>query len=215
MYLDGRCGGLTRRIELMPAAIQLLLLSNVLGFIVEQTAGARAFDVLALWIDPQTPLAALLTAPWQLVTYSLLHANLAHLALNLFGLWMFGSDVARVWEAKRVLLAYFAAVLTGGLAHLLTAAAFGGAGPVIGASAGVFGLMLCFGMMFPHRRVMLLIPPIPMSARTMVVVYGAIELMFGVTGAQTGVAHFAHLGGLLGGWLVYRYGGYLNWRRWR
>jgi membrane associated rhomboid family serine protease len=199
----------------MPAVIQLLLIVNVLGFLLAQAAGPQAFDALALWIDPAAPLAAVLTAPWQLVTYSLLHVNVAHLALNLFGLWMFGSDVARVWAPKRVLLAYFAAVLTGGLAHVLAATVFGGGGPVVGASAGVFGLLLCFGMMFPDRRVMLLIPPIPMSARTMVIGYALVELAFGVTGTQSGVAHFAHLGGLLGGWLVYRYGGYLNNRRWR
>lgn len=199
----------------MPAAIQLLIIGNLLGFLLEQTAGPAAMNALALWIDPASPLAGLLNAPWQLVTYSLLHANATHLLLNLFGLWMFGSDVARVWEAPRVLLAYFAAVLTGGLAHVLAATAFGNATPVIGASAGVFGLMLCYAMMFPHRRVMLLIPPIPMSARTMVIVYAAIELAFGVSGTLVGVAHFAHLGGLLGGWLVYHYGGYLSGRHWR
>jgi len=199
----------------MPAAIQLLIIGNVLGFLLEQTAGPAAINTLALWIGPSAPFAGLLAAPWQLVTYSLLHANVAHLALNMFGLWMFGSDVERVWEAPRVLLAYFAAVLTGGLAHVLAAAAFGGGGPVIGASAGVFGLMLCFAMMFPHRRVMLLIPPVPMSARTMVIAYAAVELTLGVTGTQVGVAHFAHLGGLAGGWLVYRYGGYLSGRRWQ
>jgi len=198
----------------MPSAIQLLIIGNVLGFLLEQTAGPSAINALALWIDPAAPFSGVLTAPWQLFTYSLLHANAAHLLLNLFGLWMFGSDVERVWDPRRVLLAYFAAVLTGGLAHLLAAAAFGGGAPVIGASAGVFGLMLCYAMMFPHRRVMLLIPPIPMSARTMVIVYAAVELAFGVSGTQVGVAHFAHLGGLLGGWLVYHYGGYLNNRRW-
>jgi membrane associated rhomboid family serine protease len=196
-------------------AIQLLIIGNVLGFLLQQTAGPAAVNALALWINPSAPLAGLLSAPWQLLTYSLLHANVAHLALNMFGLWMFGSDVERVWAAPRVLLAYFAAVLTGGLAHLLAAAVFGNAVPVIGASAGVFGLMLCYAMMFPHRRVMLLIPPIPMSARTMVIVYAAVELGFGVSGTQVGVAHFAHLGGLLGGWLVYHYGGYLRGRRWR
>ena len=113
-----------------------------------------------------------------------------------------------------MLLAYFAAVATGGLAHVLAGVLTGTAMPVIGASAGVFGLMVCYGLMFPHRRVMLLIPPVPMSARTMVIAYAAVELVFGVSGTQAGVAHFAHLGGLIGGWLVYRYGAYLpGWRR--
>jgi len=199
----------------MPPAIQLLIIGNVLGFLLQQTAGPAAINALALWIDPSAPFAGLLTAPWQLVSYSLLHMNAGHLLLNMFGLWMFGSDVERVWDSPRVLLAYFAAVLTGGLAHVLAGAMFGGGAPVIGASAGVFGLMLCYAMMFPQRRVMLLFPPIPMSARTMVIAYAALELGFGVSGSQVGVAHFAHLGGLAGGWLVYHYGGYLNTRRWR
>jgi membrane associated rhomboid family serine protease len=199
----------------MPSAIQLLIIGNVLGFLLEQTAGPALVNALALWVNPSSPFGGLLAAPWQLITYSFLHASIAHLLLNMFGLWMFGSDVARVWPPARVLLAYFAAVITGGLAHLLAGVVAGTAAPVIGASAGVFGLMLCYAMMFPHRRVMLLIPPIPMSARTMVIVYAVIELGFGVSGTQLGVAHFAHLGGLLGGWLVYRYGAHLTGRLWR
>ena len=74
-----------------------------------------------------------------------------------------------------------------------------------GASGGVFGLLLAYGMLFPNQRVMLLIPPIPMKARTLVIVYGAVELFLGASGYQPGVAHFAHLGGMLFGWLLIRY----------
>jgi membrane associated rhomboid family serine protease len=77
--------------------------------------------------------------------------------------------------------------------------------PVVGASGGIYGLLLAFGVYFPHRRVVLLIPPIPMKARTLVIVYGAIELFLGASGFQPGVAHFAHLGGMLFGWLLIRY----------
>ncbi len=199
----------------MPPTIQALIVANVLAYLVEMTVGGSLVNALALWVDPGAPLAGVLAAPWQLVTYSFLHANVAHLALNMFGLYMFGADVERVWNGPRVLLAYFAAVLTGAIAQILAAALTGGGGPVIGASAGVFGLMLCYALMFPHRRVMLLFPPIPMSARTMVVAYAALELTLGVTGTAAGVAHFAHLGGLVGGWLAYRYGWRLARRRWR
>jgi membrane associated rhomboid family serine protease len=77
--------------------------------------------------------------------------------------------------------------------------------PTVGASGGIYGLLLAFGMYFPHRRVMLLFPPIPMRARTFVVLFGALELVLGVTGTAAGVAHFAHLGGMLGGWLMILY----------
>lgn len=198
----------------MPPAIQWLLIANAAVYLLELSAGPGLLDAFALWVDPAAPFAVLAT-PWQFVTYSFLHGSVAHLALNMFGLYMFGSDVERVWGAPRLLLGYFAAVITGALAQVLAAALFGATGPVIGASGGVFGLMLVFGLMYPHRRVMLLIPPIPMSARTMVFAYAAVELFFGVTGTAAGVAHFAHLGGLVGGWLAYRYGWRLARNRWR
>ncbi len=198
----------------MPPAVQWLIIANVVVYLLEMSVGPGLIDAFALWVEPGAPFAVL-SAPWQLVTYSFLHGSIAHIALNMFGLYMFGSDVERVWGAPRLLLGYFAAVITGALAQVLAAALFGAAGPVIGASGGVFGLMLAFGLMFPHRQVMLLIPPIPMSARTMVFVYAAVELFFGVTGTASGVAHFAHLGGLVGGWLVYRYGWRLARNRWR
>jgi membrane associated rhomboid family serine protease len=79
--------------------------------------------------------------------------------------------------------------------------------PTIGASGGVFGLLLAFGLFFPHRTVMLLIPPVPLPAWLFVTLYGLLELTLGVTGTSQGVAHFAHLGGMLGGWLMIR-----SWR---
>lgn len=198
----------------MPPATQWLIIANVLAFVAEQAGSARLIDAFALWIDPAAPFAVVLRAPWQLLTYSLLHANLVHLGLNMWGLWMFGSAVEQVWEPRRVVAAYVASVLTGALGNLAAVAVLGGGGgPMIGASAGVFGLMLCYALMFPHQRVMLLFPPIPMSARTMAIGYAAIELFFGVTGTESGVAHFAHLGGLVGGWLVWRYGSRWSRRR--
>jgi membrane associated rhomboid family serine protease len=141
------------------------------------------------------------------VTYSFLHGNLMHLAFNMFALWMFGGELERVWGARRLATAYFASVVTGAVTHLLVAGAFGGGGaPVVGASAGIFGLLLAYALLFPNRRIMLLFPPIPMPARVFVLLYVLLELYLGVTGTQSGVAHFAHLGGLLGGWWVYRFG---------
>src|SRR5918993_3839156 len=77
--------------------------------------------------------------------------------------------------------------------------------PTVGASGGVFGLLLAYGLLFPHERVMLLLPPVEMSARTLVIVFGVISLLMGVTGTAQGIAHFAHLGGMLFGWLLLRY----------
>jgi Uncharacterized membrane protein (homolog of Drosophila rhomboid) len=126
----------------------------------------------------------------------------------MLGLYSFGSDLERVWGSRRYLAYYMTCVVTAAVTQLVFAAVTGTSYPTVGASGGVFGLLLAFAMLFPHRKVLLLIPPIPMKAPVFAVVYGAIELFLGVTGTQEGVAHFAHLGGMLGGFLLL-----LGWRR--
>jgi membrane associated rhomboid family serine protease len=198
----------------MPAATGILIIAIVLGYVLQILFGPAMVEVFALWINPAAPLEQLVFAPWQIVSYSFLHGSGLHLGLNLFALWMFGADVERVWGSRRMLFAYFAAVLSGAVAQILAVFVSGDTGgPMIGASGGVFGVMLCFGMLFPKRRIILLFPPIPMQARTFVFVYAALELFLGVTGTAEGVAHFAHLGGLVGGWLIYRYGASISANR--
>ncbi|MFL6580168.1 MAG: rhomboid family intramembrane serine protease [Burkholderiales bacterium] len=178
--------------------------------------GDALFQWFALWPGAGPGLASLpILTFWQLVTYSFLHGGLTHLAFNMLALWMFAGELERVWGARRVALAYFSSVVCGALAQLLISGLFGPeGGPVVGASAGVFGILLAYALVFPNRTIMPLIPPIPMPARMFVLLYAVLELVLGVTGTQAGVAHFAHLGGLLGGWLVYRYGRMRpgNWR---
>ena len=141
--------------------------------------------------------------PWQLITSGFLHGSFAHIALNMFALWMFGGDVERVMGPRNFAWLYGASVLTGSIAQLIVVSinTSGGIGPTLGASGGVFGVLLAFGMMFPRRRV-LIYGVIPMPAWAMVAGYGAIELTQGVLGTQQGVAHFAHLGGMLGAFIV-------------
>jgi len=142
--------------------------------------------------------------PWQLVTSGFLHGNLPHIALNMYALFSFGGDVERVMGSRAFAWLYGASVLTGSIVQLIVVSMHTSDGivPTLGASGGVFGVLLAFGMLFPRRRVMLLIPPIPMPAWVLVAGYGAIELMQGVFGTQQGVAHFAHLGGMLGAFIV-------------
>jgi membrane associated rhomboid family serine protease len=142
--------------------------------------------------------------PWQLITSGFLHGNLMHIALNMYALYSFGGDVERVMGSRDFAWLYGASVLTGSLVQLMVVSmnTADGIVPTLGASGGVFGVLLAFGMMFPRRRVMLLIPPIPMPAWVLVAGYGALELAQGVFGTQQGVAHFAHLGGMLGAFIV-------------
>jgi membrane associated rhomboid family serine protease len=178
---------------------QALLLINVAMFCIDIFLGPWFIRLLALWpID-----AGFL--PWQLVSYSFLHGGMGHLFFNMLGLWMFGAELERLWGPKRYLQFYFASVLTAAFAQLAMAALTGANYPTVGASGGLFGLLLAFAMTFPDRIIVPLIPPIPMKAKYFVALYGGLELMLGVTGTQSGVAHFAHLGGMLGGWLMIRH----------
>lgn len=192
--------------------IQFLIYANVIGFLLQGLFGPVMIWYFALWPDPWMNV---LLAPWTLVSYSFLHGGLMHLAFNMFAIWMFGTDLERVWGARRLAFGYFVGVIVGAIAQIIVGEAFGGGGlPVIGASAGVFAVLLSYAIVFPSRTVMLLFPPIPMPSRVFVALYGALELVLGVTGTASGVAHFAHLGGMLGGWIAYRFGGAVaRWHR--
>jgi membrane associated rhomboid family serine protease len=155
--------------------------------------------LLALW-----PVQSGLFFPWQVVTYGFLHGDVGHLFFNMLGLWMFGSEIERLWGPKRYLQFLLASLLTAAAAQLLVTFVMGSRVPTVGASGALFGLLMAFGMLFPNRTIVPLIPPIPMKARTFVIVFGAIELLFGLSG-RSGIAHFAHLGGMLGGFLMIRY----------
>ncbi|RYY98658.1 MAG: rhomboid family intramembrane serine protease [Comamonadaceae bacterium] len=181
----------------MPPATQAIILSCVIVFFAQSMLGLDAF---ALW-----PLGSGQFLPWQLLSYAFLHGGLSHLVFNMFGLYMFGAELERVWGSRRFLVFYFVSVLCAALAQLAVAGWSGSMVPTIGASGGLFGLLLGFAMLFPHRKIVPLIPPIPMPAWLFVLLYGLIELGLGVTGSMAGVAHFAHLGGIAGGWLVLRY----------
>jgi membrane associated rhomboid family serine protease len=197
----------------LPPVTKALLIANGIAFLLQLLLGDASFSPLMLWplgdggFDPYPPGQGFL--PWQLVSYGFLHGSLPHLLFNMLALLMFGAPLEYTWGNRRFATYYFVCVIGAGLCQLVVASWAVGQGgaayPTIGASGGVFGLLLAYGMLFPNQRVMLLIPPIPMKARTLVIVYGAIELLLGVTGSQPGVAHFAHLGGMLFGWLLIRH----------
>lgn len=184
----------------IPPATKLVLVVTVGVFLLE--ASGVDFTPFALW-----PLGGGF-APWQILTYGVLHASVTHVLFNMFAVYMFGAPMEYVWGGARFLLYYVGCIVSAAIAQLIVDAAMASPYPTIGASGGVFGILLAFAMYFPRQRVVLLIPPIPMPAWLFVTLYGALELYLGVTGSQAGVAHFAHLGGMLGGWLMLR-----RWRR--
>jgi membrane associated rhomboid family serine protease len=170
----------------------------------------QLFVPLNLWFALWPPSSGLFW-PWQVVTYAFLHGGLFHLFFNMLGLWMFGSELERLWGNRRYVHFLLAGVLAAAAVQLLFTAVTGSRTPTVGASGGLFALLLAFGMLFPNRIIMPLFPPIPMKARTFVIVFGGLELLLGsglLGGVGSGVAHFAHLGGMVGGFLMIRY-----WRR--
>lgn len=199
----------------IPPVTKALLIANGLVFILQLLVAPAALEVFELWplsfvsADLYPPPPSFL--PWQLVTYAFMHdpGNVFHLLFNMLALAMFGAQLEYTWGNRRFLTYYMVCVIGAGLCQLVVTTWLlqqsGNVGHTVGASGGVFGLLLAYGMLFPNQRVMLLIPPIPMKARTLVIVYGVIELMLGFSGLQPGVAHFAHLGGMLFGWLLIRY----------
>lgn len=184
------------------SGVHILLTVTIVSFFLQGYLDEDTINSLALW-----PLQEGFR-PWQLVSYAFLHGNLMHLAFNMYGLWMFGTEMENLLGRLTFFKLYFASVLSAAAMQLLVNALAGTVVPTVGASGGVFGLLLAYGMCFPNRKLMLLFPPIPMSARVFVILYATIELTLGITGVEMEVAHFAHIGGMLGGYWVIR-----NWLR--
>jgi membrane associated rhomboid family serine protease len=185
-------------------AVRILVAANVVVFLLQALANDWMEVVFALW--PLQPIDGhVYFHPWQIITYAFLHdtRNISHILFNMLGLWMFGSEIERYVGPRRLLSCYFASVVTAAITQLLVPALFGAPpGATLGASGGVFGLLLAYAMMFPNRKVVPLIPPIPMPAWLFATIYACIELFLGVTGTLSGIAHFAHLGGMVGSALV-------------
>lgn len=200
----------------LPPVTKALLIANVALFVLQlavgdgqQLPGEGVLDAFKLWPWGASDDPASSFMPWQLLSYGFLHGGIGHLVFNMLTLVMFGAPIEFVWGNRRFLAYYLVCVAGAGLCQLLIGSWMVMEGErayaTIGASGGVFGLLLAYGLLFPHQRVMLLIPPVPMKARTLVFVVGAVALLLGFTGLQPGVAHFAHLGGMLFGYLLIRY----------
>ena len=190
--------------------VKSLLLVNGVMFLLQIFFGGAVVTRLGLWPLDFSELSAVrphFQLP-QLVTYGFLHGGFAHLLLNMYALWMFGSSLERLWGSRVFAVYYFACLMGAGVIQLFVVTQGGGYFPTIGASGAVFGLLLAFGMFFPRTKLFLILIPVPIEARFFVIFYGLIELWFGVTGTLSGIAHFAHLGGMLVGFILIMY-----WRK--
>ena len=163
---------------------------------------------------------------WQVITHMFMHGGFWHILFNMYTLFIFGVVVERIIGSKKFLLFYFvcglgAAALQLGTQYLEVQAFMNSDSqtalqslidlkrtPTVGASGAIYGVLIGYAMLFPQSKMTLLFPPVTLSAKWMVIVFAVIELFTGVVGFADGVAHFAHLGGMLIGWLLIRF-----WRR--
>jgi len=181
----------------LPPVTKALILTCVAVFALQQLLPLAA--LFALW-----PLQRGHFMPWQVLSYAFLHGDLGHLFFNMLALWMFGAEIERLWGTRRFWQFLLASSVAAALVQLVWTFLIGSRVPTLGASGATYGLLLAFGMLFPNRTIVLLIPPIPMKAKYFVAIFGALELVLGVMGPG-GIAHFAHLGGMLGGFIMIRY----------
>ena len=203
-------------LESIPIVTRSILIINVIVFIATLVNQDFMYGTFAMFY-PASPLFRW----WQPLTHMFMHGGIMHILFNMYTLVMFGMVVERALGTKKFLILYFvagfgAAALHTGVEwiqaqsmapdsiayfHLLRT-------PVVGASGAIYGLLVAFAMLYPQARMTLIFPPVTLDAKWMVIIFVGIELFTGITGSQVGIAHFAHLGGALFGFLLVLY-----WRK--
>ena len=205
----------------VPTAIKNIIIINVLVMIMTSLNDNLMYEKFALFY-PTSPFFHW----WQPVTHMFMHGGFWHLFFNMYTLYIFGSVLERVWGTKKFLIFYFVTGIGAALIHTgvewlqmqsyMSQAADGSSAalaaihaikmtPTVGASGAIYGVLMGYAMLYPDSVLTLIFPPISMKAKWFVLIFAAIELLTGVTGTGGGIAHFAHLGGLIFGFLLIWY----------
>ncbi len=200
------------RVEKFPPIVKNLIIINILVWVAQLIYDNK--DGLTMFLTDRIalfPISSEDFKPYQIVTHMFAHASYSmggnivfiHILFNMFGLYMFGRILENVWGGKRFLIFYLACGVGAAVAHLAVQHFTNGNSPVVGASGAVMGIFVAFGYLFPNTELMIIPIPIPIKAKWMVLVYIAIDLFGGFSNiAGDNVAHFAHLGGALTGFLL-------------
>lgn len=197
----------------LPIVTRNLLIANVVVFLLQQVFGDVLMQYFALWpwgpdemFQAAQGVVSIGFRPWQVVTYAFMHGSITHILFNMVALYMFGGAIEHTFGPRNFIIYYFVCAIVAAIAQLIVVSFFThGFYPTLGASGAIFGLLLAFGMLYPHEKVMLIFLPVPMPAWLFVIGYAVVELVMGVTGTEAGVAHFAHLGGMVGGIVLIEY----------
>jgi len=216
-----------RSYSLLPPVVKNLLIINGIMYLateVFKTRGINLSEIFGLHFFTAQDFGI-----WQPITYMFMHGNFGHLFFNMFALWIFGAAIENTWGQKRFLIYYFVCGIGAGIVQqtvlwvelkdilhshigminlegvgIITKENYINRFITVGASGSVFGLLLAFGMMYPNALIYVYFL-LPIKAKWFVIIYGALELIFGVAGTQDGIAHFAHLGGMLFGFFLILY----------
>ena len=205
----------------MPPVVKNLLLINVIMYVITMITGNFMYENFALFYF-KSPLFK----PFQLVTHMFMHGGFTHIFFNMYTLFIFGGVLERVWGSQKFLLYYFVTGIGAALLHLgvmylqlqgyiadMNAGDFMARAniqallstPTVGASGAIYGLLLAYGMLFPNNVMQLIFPPVALKAKWFVLIFGALELLLGLSGRGGNVAHFAHLGGMIFGFFLILY----------
>ena len=199
-------------LSMVTPVVKNLIIINTVILVATMAIGDKMYEFFALF-----PFESPFFKPYQLITHMFMHGGIWHLFFNMYTLFIFGSVLERIWGSKKFLLFYFVTGLGAALCHNfvlhLEISSFNAAGqainaislmrtPTVGASGAIYGVLLGYGMLFPDNVLQLIFPPIALKAKWFVVIFAIIELTTGVTGLGGGIAHFAHLGGMLFGLIL-------------
>jgi membrane associated rhomboid family serine protease len=190
----------------IPEVTRNIIAINVLLFVATIYSGDTMYEYLALFNYKSNYFHG-----WQMITHMFMHGSFTHLLFNMFGLYMFGSRLEQMWGAKRFINFYLITGLGAALLHTLvqdyeiTQGLISVNQPTVGASGALFGILVAFAMYWPNTQLFLMFIPVPIKAKWAVIGYAAFELFAGISGFQAGVAHFAHLGGALFGFILVQY----------
>ena len=202
----------------IPPVIKNIIIINIIMFVATLIIGNFMYEKLSLFYFKSQ-----FFKPYQFLTHMFMHGSFVHILFNMYTLFFFGSVLENVWGGKKFLLYYLvtgigAAILHSlvlhlqatGLENAITAGSYQAYEqlrilyntPTVGASGAIYGLLLAYGMLFPNNIIGLVFPPVALKAKYFVIIFGAIELLLGLTGRDSGVAHFAHLGGMIFGFFL-------------
>lgn len=197
------------RTSFLPPFMTFLIVTNVIVFLLQSILKEMTYNGQPLQYSELFALQTLGDGhfmPWQVVTYQFMHGGFFHLFFNMFALWMFGSELENIWGKHRFAAFYLLSGVVAALAQLFVAPLFGSAAPTIGASGSIMGVLVAFAMSFPRREILMFPLFFPIQARFFVLIYASFDLIRGLSDPGSTTAHFAHLGGAFGGFLLMKFG---------